>query len=111
MTDKELLLDILSRHYTNIDDVSIESIIYCFLNERGKDFSALRLNRWIQELNNMLYTKQINAERAIGVTLERATYIKRYLEGNMYTSEEAAKAHVDVQIANAQAIIDAVNEV
>ena len=50
MSEKQKLLQILSRFG---DDISIESVVYCFIQEMSKDFSALRLNRWISDLNNI----------------------------------------------------------
>lgn len=108
MSEKQKLSQILSRFG---DDVSVESVIYCFIQEMGKDFSALRLNRWISELNNILYDKQLEFEKVARVSLERATYLKKYLEGKLYTNEETAKLHLGVQIENVQKIIDAVNKI
>lgn len=103
MTEKQRLLNILSRFG---DDISAESVIYTFLREADKDFSAPRLNRWITGLTEILYDKQLEYERVARVSLERATYLKNYLDGNMYGDEHTAKANIEVQRNNAQAIID-----
>ena len=44
MTEKQRLLNILSRFG---EDISVESVIYTFLREADKDYSDLRLNRFI----------------------------------------------------------------
>lgn len=103
MTEKQRLLNILSRFG---DDISVESIIYTFLREADKDYSDLRLNRFIQGLTEILYDKQLEYERIARVSLERATYLKNYLDGKLYKDEETARTYVDMQKANAQAIID-----
>ena len=41
------------------------------------------------------------------VAEERAGYIKKYLEGKMWPTEELAREYLQPQIDNAQAIIDA----
>lgn len=103
MTEKQRLLNILSRFG---DDISVESVIYTFIREADKDFSDLRLNRFIIGLTEILYDKQLDCERVSRVSLERATYLKNYLDGKLYKDEETARKYVDVQKANAQAIID-----
>ena len=103
MTEKQRLLNILSRFG---DDISVESVIYTFLREADKDYSDLRLNRFIIGLTEILYEKQLQCERVTRVSLERATYLKNYLDGKLYKDEETARKCVDIQIANAQAIID-----
>ena len=41
------------------------------------------------------------------VANERAVYLKSYLSGSMWPTEELVKEHLQPQIDNAQAIIDA----
>jgi hypothetical protein len=103
MTEKQRLLNILSRFD---DDISVESVIYNFLRETDKDFSALRLNRWITGLTEILYDKQLDYETMARVSLERATYLKNYLDGKLYKDEETARKYADMQKAHAQKIID-----
>lgn len=103
MTEKQRLLNILSRFG---DDISIESVIYTFIREADKDFSDLRLNRLIIGLTEILYDKQLECERVARVSLERATYLKNYLDGKLYKDEETARKYVDMQKAHAQKIID-----
>lgn len=103
MTDKEKLQYILD---TN-EDVSIESIFHHFLMVYGHDLSITSINQLRKEAQLMLDIKIDNMNHANYIAWERANYIKSYLEGKMWNSEEAARANLEPQIANAQAIIDA----
>ena len=103
MSEKQRLLNILSRFG---DDISVESVIYTFMREADKDYSDLRLNRFIMGLTDILYDKQLGCERVARVSLEKATYLKNYLDGKLYKDEEIARKYVDIQKENAQAIID-----
>lgn len=103
MSEKQRLLNILSRFG---DDISVESVIYTFLREADKEFSALRLNNFVKGLTEILYDKQLEYERVLRVSLERATYLKNYLDGKLYKDEETARKYVEMQKAHAQKIID-----
>lgn len=103
MSEKQRLLNILSRFG---DDISVESVIYTFMREANKDYSDLRLNRFIIGLTEILYEKQLQYEKMARISLERATYLKNYLDGKLYKDEKTARKHVEIQKANAQAIID-----
>ena len=103
MSEKQRLLHILSQCE---DDVSVESVIYTFMREADKDYSDLRLNRFIMGLTDILYDKQLGCEKVARVSLERATYLKNYLDGKLYKDDETARKHLDIQKQNAQAIID-----
>ena len=50
-------------------------------------------------------------EAAIKTSSECATYLKCYLEGNMYASEEIARECVGMQIENAERILKATREI
>ena len=102
MSEKQRLLNILSRFG---EDISVESVIYTFIREADKDYSDLRLNRFIMGLTDILYDKQLEFERVARVALERATYLKNYLDGTLYKDEETARKYVDIQKQNAQVII------
>lgn len=103
MSEKQRLLNILSRFG---DNISVESVIYTFMREADKDYSDLRLNRFIIGLTEILYERQLDCERVARVSLERATYLKDYLDGKLYKDEATARKCLDIQKANAQAIID-----
>lgn len=107
-TDKEKLLEILS--YFNEpprNAPSLEYILGAYIEEYEEDFSALRLHNMITDLECYLNIKLKKLEEARFVANERATYLKRYLDGSMWKDEEIAKEYVQPQIENAQAIIDA----
>ena len=107
MTDKEKLLKLLQSCKAN----SIEAILTYFFDAYGDDITAIRMYHLIDELQNYLGRKILNLERVRYVANERATYLKSYLSGDMWLTEEAAKANIQPQIDNAQAILDACREV
>lgn len=84
----------------------IESILRVFLREYGDDISASRVSHMIDMLNHSLAEKTERLENAQQIAVERANCIKIYLSGDMWSSEEAARANLQPQIENAQAIID-----
>lgn len=103
MTDKEKLLKVLE-----YCDGSFEQIMLEYLASNHKDFSAQRLCNLISDLSKgQLCSKIIALENIKYISRERATYLKTYLEGNMYATKEDAIAHVPVQIENAKVIIKA----
>ena len=105
MTDKEKLLGILGGFAVE----SIEEILNCFLNIYGDDISITEMHSLLNIFNSHLEYKITHLERARFVANERAVYIKQYLKGQMWPDEETAKLHLQPQIDNAQAIIDACN--
>ena len=102
MNDKERMQHILD----TCDYVSIESIFYHYLLTYVDELSINTIKELHNQTNNVLQTKIEDMNRANYVATERATYIKTYLEGKMWKDEESAKANVQPQIENAQAIID-----
>lgn len=103
MTDRERLLKILD-DYPN---ASIETALNLFFEDYGHTVSASRVNWMICNLNNVLENKIYNLESAKHIAYERASYLKTYLSGDMWATEEAARANLQPQIDNAQEIIDA----
>lgn len=103
MTDREKIQFILD----NSSYQSIEEIFQCFLNTFGNDLSIKTVNELHKQINNCLERKIYSFDRAKSIAIERATYLKIYLEGKMWKDEESAKKNVQPQIENAQAIIDA----
>ena len=103
MTDKEKLQYILD---TN-EDTSIESIFHRFLMLYGHDLPITSINQLRREAQLMLDMKIEDMNHANYIAWERATYLKRYLEGKMWSDEASARANLEPQIENAQAIIDA----
>lgn len=91
---------------------SFEELAIYFMQVNFADFSSIRIQQFMDSVSkDVLHPKLIGLERARAVSSERALYLKTYLDGNMYTSEEAAIKHVPVQAKNAQAIIDACKDV
>lgn len=103
MTDREKLLKSLDSYHGNY----IESIIRVFFDEYGDSISASRVSGLIDMLNHILKEKTERLENAKRIAYERASYLKTYLNGDMWATEEAARENLQPQIDNAQAIIDA----
>ena len=105
MTDREKLLKILKIYQPD----SMRSILNCYFDVYYKDVSATQLCNLIHDLNCCLSHKIEELEQTRFVARERATYLKSYLNGDMWLTEEAARENLQPQIDNAQAIIDACN--
>lgn len=108
MTDKQKLLEWLDLCR---DTDSFEDIVYSYMSVYSCDFSIRRINDFNQLINKHLSAKISEMENSIRVAHERATYLKCYLEGNMYDSEETARQCVGIQIENAKAILDSTGRV
>lgn len=108
MTDKQKLLELL-KYFT--DSVTFEDIVMIYMARYSEDFSASRICNFIERLNRSELDKIAEIEHATRIAHERATYLKCYLEGNMYESEEVARQCVDMQIENAKAILESTERV
>lgn len=108
MTDKQKLLDWL---YHCSDTATLEDIVHSYMQVHGGDFSARRICDFIERLNRSEIDKIAEMERGIRSAHENATYLKCYLEGNMYVSEEVARQCVGLQIENAKAILERTEKV
>jgi len=104
MTDRERLLGMLNG---NDSLNSIEDILKRYLYVCYDDISALQLSEMLADVNNTLREKVRELSRIKCIANEKAFYLKTYLSGEMWLTEEAAKANLQPQINNAQAIIDA----
>ena len=102
MTEKDKMINIIENYDVN----SVEEFLLTYLDTYRKDFYAIRLHNLIADLNDCLHDKINGLEIIKGVASERAYYLKTYLEGNMYTTKEAAVEHLPIQIKNAEAIIE-----
>lgn len=105
MTDREKLLKLLEAHQMD----SMKAILNCYFATYYRDYSAEQMHGFVKDLNILLGYKMRELDEARFVAYERATYLKRYLNGDMWLTEEAAKENIQPQIDNAQAIIDACN--
>lgn len=103
MGDKEKIMYIME----NYDIDSIEGLVISYLTMYGNNFSSLRMTNLMQDLSSYLTWKVESLENLKFIAKERALYLKAYLNGSMWDTEEDAKANLQPQIDNAQAIIDA----
>lgn len=108
MTDKQKLLEWLDLCR---DTASFEDIVYSYMSVHSCDFSIRRINDFNQLIDKHLSAKISDIENAARVAHERATYLKCYLEGKMYDSEEVARQCVGLQIENAKAILERTEKV
>lgn len=105
MTDKERLLGILEL----CDEEDIVTIIIQYLDIYWERLENYKLMELITYINSIVRIKLENFDILKNVAKERAFYLKTYLEGNMWETEENAKKNVQPQIDNAQRIIDVCN--
>lgn len=103
MKDREKLLVVLD---TCRGDY-LETILSNFFEIYGDSISASRVSGLIDMLNHILKMKTEQLENTQRISYERASYLRAYLSGDMWTTEESARANLQPQIDNAQAIIDA----
>lgn len=104
MTDREKLLGIINGN----DKLNfIEDILKQYLYAYYDNISSLQLSEMMADINNTLREKVRGFNKMKCVAEERAFYLKTYLSGEMWLTEEAAKANIQPQIDNAQAIMDA----
>ena len=106
MTDKQRLQYILD----NTHQDNIEAIMEHFLFNYGSKLSIDTVNELRKQIQDILDFKIEECRRLQFVARERAGYIKYYLEGKMWPTEELAKEYLQPQIDNCQAIIDACNK-
>lgn len=87
---------------------TIQELLYTYLNLYEKEFNTIDILDMIDDLDIMyLRPRVIKDGQDLFLANERAGYLKRYLEGKMYVSEEAAKQYVDIQIEHAETIVNA----
>lgn len=100
MTDKEKLESILPYSTDGLED-----IIAQYLRIYTTDFTPSRLHNFVKMLDIFLSTKIKSYEMAVNNSLEKASYLKSYLEGKMWKDEKSARANVGAQVNNAESII------
>ena len=108
MTDKQKFTEWL--FHCN-DSATLEDIVLSYMKVYGRDFSASRICNFIERLNRSEIDKIAEMERSLRIAHENATYLKCYLEGKMYASEEVARECVGLQIENADRILKNTREV
>ena len=105
MSDKEKLQELLKYSNGNLED-----IVFLFIRTYPNEFNAMRINEFICKLNSeFLSSKIARLEHIKTVAKERATYLNKYLSGEMYIDEKAAKENIGIQIDNCKTIIDFCN--
>lgn len=102
MTDKEKILHILE----NYQPETFTQFLDCYMNAFYRELSARTLHNMSIIINRNLKYKIDNLEELRFVARERATYLKSYLNGDLWLTEEAARNNLQPQIDNAQTIID-----
>ena len=86
---------------------SLEDVIYLFMRTYPNEFDAMRINSLICKLNSeFLFTKITRLEHIKSVSREKATYLNKFLKGEMYADEKSAKENIGCQIEHTQTIID-----
>lgn len=103
MTDREKLLKILDIYKMD----SMGAILDCYFDVYYDDYTASQIHDFIKNLNMYLGRKVENLDRVKSIAYDRASYLKTYLSGDMWATEEATRENLQPQINNAQAIIDA----
>lgn len=103
MTDKEKLLKVIDNCD---DDIAFEDIVKAYFEFFYRDFPISRLLCLIDEVHREIRHKTNYLESVCNQSKGYASYLKTYLEGNMYTTKEAAIEHLPVQIKNAEHIIE-----
>lgn len=103
MKELEDFKEYLNRHRGML----FEDAIISYIKENIKNFPSHRIHELMISLNIILYDSIREDERIASISKERASYIKTYLEGKMFTDRKAAEENVGMQIQNAQSILDA----
>lgn len=87
-------------------NLTFEQMIYSYIENNYNTISMSRLNEIVSKISNVyIQNKILDAENAINVAKERGLYLKTYLKGDMYITEDAAKRNLPAQIKNAEEIL------
>ena len=71
-----------------------------------KYYSPSDIIALVNGLMDMAHVKTMEMENAKYICWERGTYLRDYLEGKMWATEEDAKKNLQPQIENARMIVD-----
>lgn len=105
-TAKEKLQETLDSLNEYQEALSFIDIIQIHIDRNPEDFAAHEVWTVIRCLMYTLLVKVKRLEYISDIAEERAKYLKHYLEGKMYTSEEVAREALPLQIGNVQDILD-----
>ena len=87
---------------------SFEDFVMAYLEDNYTDFPPTRLQNLIIKISSeIMFGKMYDLEKANGIAWERALYLKRYLDGDMYTTTEEAIRCAPIQAHNAEEILKA----
>ena len=102
MSIKERLIQFLQNN--NFDDV-IAALTKYFEYE-SDNFYATDIANFILEMQKILSIKVADLDFAVDICHEKGVYLRDYLEGKMWATEESAKKNVQPQIDNAKTIVE-----
>lgn len=105
-TPRDKLIETLNAMDERQHNLSFIAILIAHINRYPSDFDAGHLLSIITRLQNVAMSKVADLELIADVAEERATYLNKYLEGTLYTSEEAAREHLPIQITHTQDILN-----
>ena len=85
---------------------SFEDFVMAYLDGNYEDFCPTRLQNLIMKISSeIMFGKMYDLEKANRIAWERALYLKRYLDGDMYVNMEEAIRCAPVQARNAEEIV------
>lgn len=102
---RDKLIDTLNAMDERQYNISFIAILVAHINRNPADFDAGELLSIITRLQNIATRKVADLELIADVAEERATYLKKYLSGELYTTEEAAREHLPLQLGHANDIL------
>ena len=103
-TDKQKLIYTLNLSEEHFSITQILDVFLKLFSDEYDVFTFMEMRKLIEE---RLEYKIVKLHQANNIALEKATYLKSYLDGSMWKDEETAKRNVAPQIINAETIIDA----
>lgn len=93
------------------DDYAFENIASLFIEKYTKEFSVERLWYFMNGLNTYFMKAKIQAnDFYIREAREKASYVDKYLKGEMYKTPEAAQEYLPLQKNNASRVVECLNK-
>lgn len=85
----------------NLTVTTLKDFVTLYMNRYEDDVSTKELIEIIEYLiNRHLAPRTSNITHAIKVATEKVKYLSDYMNGRMYTTEDVAKEHLDIQLDN-----------
>lgn len=91
----------------NCEFLSFEDALLFYLSNNKESFPPSRIIDMVSRLNQLALHQINGLERIKAIANERACWTQSYLKGEMWSTEEAARANIEPQINNMQVILDA----